>query len=164
MMAAVLANMAATLTRPTLVPPKSVLIPPAPVKGGKTYLMRLALAAGETHTAQDLANAAKLSDTGKVYALLRDDVRHGRVTLTNGVYQKAEPRPVKLQINTTGAWRDVMRFDASDGDKVMNQAGAIYKHDSANDLRLRIITADTNLPLMTYKRSEGEWKSWGANT
>lgn len=72
-----------------------------------------------------------------------------------------EKKIVKLQVNTTGAWRDVMRFAVEDKDQVLRQAAELFKFDPSADVRLRIIVPGDTAPLLTYKRTEGEWKPWG---
>ena len=55
------------------------------------------------------------------------------------------PRLVKLQINSTGAWRDVLRFDidAVDSDAVMKTAECLLcLADPEGKVSLRISTAD----------------------
>jgi len=75
-------------------------------------------------------------------------------------------KPVKLQLNNSGAWKDIVRFDAADEDRtdaIMN-AGAQLA-DAANEglkkpqFTLRIVT-DEPYPavLMRYEGFEGGWR------
>jgi hypothetical protein len=55
---------------------------------------------------------------------------------------KITSRPVKLQINTSGAWRNVIEFDAGE----VEDAGAVMHHATTlarvGNATLRIVTAD----------------------
>ena len=73
----------------------------------------------------------------------------------------ANEKIVKLQVNTTGAWRDVMRFNVEDEAAVLHQAEQLFSWDPSADVRLRVIMPGDTAPLMTYKRTEGAWKPWG---
>jgi hypothetical protein len=71
-------------------------------------------------------------------------------------------KPVKRQINTAGAWRDVIRFDAANDiacGEVMAAAAALGRVGKA---RMRICTADSlqqALMHWTYERSaEHGWE------
>lgn len=75
-------------------------------------------------------------------------------------------KPCKLQMNNSGAWKDITHFDAADEertDDLMNAAAQLA--DVVNDaakkpqLTLRVVTADA-LPavLMHYKGREQGWR------
>jgi hypothetical protein len=66
------------------------------------------------------------------------------------------PRICKLQINTSGAWRDVAPFNIdSQGDAVMNAAAELA---SAVGAKLRIASADgLNEAMMHWTERDG-WK------
>lgn len=56
-----------------------------------------------------------------------------------------QPRMVKLQINSSGAWRDVLRFDIDEHDVEAIQAAAVnlvVLADPDGRTSLRIATAD----------------------
>ena len=73
----------------------------------------------------------------------------------------SDKRIVKLQINASGAWRDVMEFDVDDADQVMDQAQELFKWDRfASKLSLRIIIPGDTKPLMICNLDEGEWVKW----
>lgn len=75
-------------------------------------------------------------------------------------------KPVKLQINTSGAWKDVARFDVTDEertDAIMNAAAQLA--DAANEgeerpqFTMRIVTDDAFVTvLMRYVGIEGGWR------
>lgn len=64
---------------------------------------------------------------------------------------------VKLQVNTTGAWRNVFDFDCKDEDQVLHAAAELFQWCKGAKLRC-IIPGDT-VPLMhwTYETS---WRTW----
>jgi hypothetical protein len=66
-------------------------------------------------------------------------------------------KPVQLQVNNSGAWKTVLRFDAADevkGDKV--QRAALMLAEAVPDLRMRIATTDA-LPIVLMYLTNGEW-------
>lgn len=66
-------------------------------------------------------------------------------------------KPVQLQVNNSGAWKTVLRFDASDdcvGDQV--QRGCLLLAQAVPDLRMRIATTES-LPLVLTYLTGGEW-------
>lgn len=71
----------------------------------------------------------------------------------------SEAKPVQLQVNNTGAWKNVCSFDADDhvgGVKVMQAADLLQQVDPS--LKFRIATRDSlNEALMHLVK--GEWKS-----
>jgi hypothetical protein len=70
-------------------------------------------------------------------------------------------RPVKLQVNTTGAWRNVLDFDVNDGGPVMSAAAGLFS--LVPQATLRIIIPGEVAPLMYWAREKGwvEKKGWG---
>ena len=60
-----------------------------PVFNGKTQLLRWALDQG-AFTALELKNMVDLADSSLVYSLLKNDIKKGTVTLTNGVITKVK--------------------------------------------------------------------------
>lgn len=69
-----------------------------------------------------------------------------------------EAKPVQLQVNNTGAWKTVCRFDAADqiaGIKVMDAANNLQQIDSS--LKFRIATGD-GLAIALMHLDKGEWK------
>jgi len=74
---------------------------------------------------------------------------------------KPAPRPVVLQINTTGAWRNVVQFDAGDADA----CGVIEHHAPGvavvGRAKLRIVTADGLQTLLRHWSIEHGWRDWG---
>lgn len=74
----------------------------------------------------------------------------------------AQPRPLKLQINTAGAWRDVIRFDLSDGDEVLHHAENLALRSAhAGQVSLRVIIPGDTAPLQLWTRQRG-WFDWQA--
>jgi len=69
-------------------------------------------------------------------------------------------RPCRLQVNARGAWRNVMDFDARDGDHVMHNAPALF--GIVPGVKLRIVAQDDVLqvPLATWNASQG-WRTRG---
>lgn len=68
-------------------------------------------------------------------------------------------KPSQLQVNNTGAWKTVCRFDAGDQDagaKVMTAAIHLQQVDSS--LKFRIATAD-HRALALMQLQKGEWKA-----
>lgn len=69
-------------------------------------------------------------------------------------------RPVKLQVNTTGAWRDVMTFDCANDAEVMDLAARLFlQGDHSDRVRLRIIMPGDTAPLIDWSKAQG-WKEW----
>jgi hypothetical protein len=69
-------------------------------------------------------------------------------------------RPCKLQVNTTGAWRNVLEFDAADGDQVMQDAATLFAW-AGPKTTLRLIAPNDTAPLMTWSPDKG-WRKWRA--
>jgi hypothetical protein len=72
------------------------------------------------------------------------------------------PNSAKLQINTTGAWRDVVTFDLDTGGWVLHHADRLFNfaHDpSKNGMSARIISPGDVAPLMIWKKATG-WVEW----
>ncbi|MFT4243529.1 MAG: hypothetical protein QM569_14750 [Acidovorax sp.] len=76
---------------------------------------------------------------------------------------KAKPKaskPMKLQANTAGAWKDVITFDGAEDhvtDEVMNNVHFLGIHDSGN-ASFRIIAIDPLIGVLArWTRAEG-WK------
>lgn len=70
-----------------------------------------------------------------------------------------QPRPVRLQMNTKGAWRDVLDFDCADEERVKTAAELLFKGDS--HVRLRVIAPKLpGPPLMCWSDATG-WRVWG---
>lgn len=71
-------------------------------------------------------------------------------------------RVVKLQVNSAGSWRDVMKFDVQDEAEVLDQAASLFARDPAADrLGLRVIVPGDTAPLMNWTRQRG-WQEWRA--
>ena len=79
---------------------------------------------------------------------------------------KTATKPVKLQLNNSGAWKDLARFDAADADRadaIMNASAQLAA--AANDghdrpqLTLRIVTDESHpAVLMRYIDRDGAWR------
>ncbi len=76
---------------------------------------------------------------------------------------KAKPtasKPMKLQVSTAGAWKDVITFDGADdtvASEVMDSAHWIGIHDSGN-ASFRITAVDPQIgTLVHWTRADG-WK------
>jgi hypothetical protein len=66
-------------------------------------------------------------------------------------------KPVKLQINATGAWRNVLTFNAADDDQaasVMHHAAELARIGKAS---LRIATDDGLQTAITYWHATSGW-------
>jgi hypothetical protein len=70
----------------------------------------------------------------------------------------ASARPCKLQVNTTGAWRNVLDFDARNGDQIMAHAAHLFAW-AGPKTTLRIIAPSDTAPLMTWSPDAG-WRKW----
>lgn len=70
-----------------------------------------------------------------------------------------EGKPCRLQINTAGAWRNVLDFDADKhGDQVQEHAASL---GAIIDAKLRIITADGLQQVLLYWDSKRGWHDPG---
>lgn len=72
-------------------------------------------------------------------------------------------RPCKLQINTTGAWRDLLRFDIDevDGNEVQHAAQELI--NAANPkgrTTLRITMADSLQSVIAHWDAEKGWRPY----
>ena len=72
-----------------------------------------------------------------------------------------EPRTVKLQVNTSGAWRNVLHFDASIEGDILTLAERLFSHEAhlARNVTLRVIMPGDTAPLMLWDRDAG-WHKW----
>lgn len=70
------------------------------------------------------------------------------------------PRLVKLQINTAGAWRDVITFDVENEDQVLHHAPSLVGCSVAPDrVSLRAIIPGDTAPLLIWTHAKG-WREW----
>ena len=78
-------------------------------------------------------------------------------------------KPCELQLNNSGAWKALGKFDAADddyADDILTAAGhlVIALNASRPDCKpttLRVVTADgLQSPLMTYRSREAGWRDW----
>lgn len=73
-----------------------------------------------------------------------------------------EPRMVRLQLNTSGAWKDILRFDIDAVDDQAIQIAAVqlvelaYPHGSAS---LRIATADAFQTALVRWDAKNGWRT-----
>lgn len=77
-------------------------------------------------------------------------------------HRQPAPLLVKLQINTTDAWRDVLLFDFGNIHEVMTQAPHLFSmafDKSVKGLSLRVIASGEVSPIATWKADSG-WTSW----
>jgi hypothetical protein len=69
-------------------------------------------------------------------------------------------KPVKLQSNMKGGWRDVLTFDVADAEKaddIMNCAANLFAE--VDNAKLRIIAPGDTAPLMNWNYEDG-WRYW----
>lgn len=66
---------------------------------------------------------------------------------------------VKLQVNTTGAWRNVFDFDCEDEDAVLCAAAELFQW--CKNAKLRCIIPGDTAPLMQWTWQTG-WREWRA--
>lgn len=68
-------------------------------------------------------------------------------------------RPAKLQINQSGAWRDVMRFDIDKIDEALflEGAGAMVRNSGQDRTTMRIVTDEPIPGLLTYWKADRGW-------
>ena len=74
----------------------------------------------------------------------------------------SSPLLLKLQINTRGAWRDVMTFDDQNIDLVMIQAEMLFKLSidfSKSAISARIIKLGDTAPVVIWAGLNG-WAKW----
>ena len=72
-----------------------------------------------------------------------------------------EPRMVKLQINTSGAWKDIPRFDIDAVDDQAIQIAAVNLVELAypeGRAKLRIATADAWQTALVYWDGKQGWR------
>lgn len=72
---------------------------------------------------------------------------------------KPSPCMIKLQVNTTGAWRNVLDFDAANEVQVLNLAAKLFRLDTGRLLSLRAILPGDTAPLLIWKAETG-WQAW----
>ena len=68
-----------------------------------------------------------------------------------------QSRPVKLQYNCSGAWRNLLDFDRADEVRVMAAAEELFSGDTKTTLR--VIIPGHTAPLVSWKHDTG-WKKW----
>jgi hypothetical protein len=69
-------------------------------------------------------------------------------------------KPVKLQSNMKGGWRDVLTFDVADAEKaddIMNCAANLFAE--VDNAKLRIIVPGDTAPLIDWNYEDG-WRYW----
>lgn len=77
--------------------------------------------------------------------------------------EQVQPLPptLRLQINTTGAWRNVIDFASHQSRRIEQAAVDLFGHDER--VTLRVVEADSNNrkpPLMHWSKATG-WRVWG---
>lgn len=71
-----------------------------------------------------------------------------------------EPKLVKLQANTSGAWRDIMTFDVAQDAQVINLASRLFALAQYGDrVKLRVIIPGDTAPLVYWSYDKG-WREW----
>ena len=69
-------------------------------------------------------------------------------------------KPVKLQVNTSGAWKNLVAFDAADGPKCAQalEAAEMLGNLHGGSVAFRVATDDaSSLALMHWSKGEG-WR------
>jgi len=77
----------------------------------------------------------------------------------------ARQKPVKLQINNTGAWKDVTHFDAQHdhvGDQVLEAANTLGQID-AHRVSYRLVTEGALPEVLMSWSKDGGWKEAAAH-
>lgn len=70
------------------------------------------------------------------------------------------PRPVKLQVNTSGAWRDVISFDAGKDVECAEAMSAAETLGRISGAKFRVVIKGAlQTPLMHWTRDAG-WVNW----
>lgn len=69
-------------------------------------------------------------------------------------------KPVKLQINTAGAWRNVIAFDASDEDASNKVLEASPVLAGVGQATLRIVIDDGLQEVLTHWTPDKGWQPW----
>jgi hypothetical protein len=68
---------------------------------------------------------------------------------------------VKLQVNTSGAWRDVMTFNVVLDAMVMHAAPRLFSlAQYGSRVKLRVIIPGDTAPLVDWNADQG-WREWG---
>lgn len=70
-------------------------------------------------------------------------------------------KPVTLQVNTTGAWRNIIGFDAADAqasDSAMQAAELLGQ--ACTGAKFRIVLADGTQTCLLSWTAEGGWRQW----
>lgn len=76
--------------------------------------------------------------------------------------QPKADRPVKLQINTAGAWRDVITFDVECEDEVLYHAPNLVGCSVHPDrVSMRVIIPGDTAPLLHWTHENG-WREWAS--
>jgi len=69
-------------------------------------------------------------------------------------------RILKLQVNTSGAWRNVLDFDANLEGDILTLAERLFSHEAnLTHGNLRVIVPGDTAPLMYWMPAHG-WKRW----
>lgn len=73
-------------------------------------------------------------------------------------------KPAMLQINTSGAWRNVVPFDVADENStnlIMEAAATLAAHGDGEPT-VRIVSRKDGYaePLMCWERKSGRWEPW----
>ena len=72
-----------------------------------------------------------------------------------------EQKLVKLQVNTSGAWRDIMTFDVGQDALVMDLAPRLFCLAQYGErVKLRVIIPGDTAPLVDWDHAQG-WLAWG---
>lgn len=83
-----------------------------------------------------------------------------RPTEQSAKREPAAPKPVQLQINTSGAWRNVVGFNAGDAEA----CGVIEYHAPALAVvgsgTLRIVIADGSQQVLRHWSLAEGWRDW----
>lgn len=66
-------------------------------------------------------------------------------------------KPCVLQVNNSGAWKNVLRFDAANTDQVSKvEQGAELLHEACPRITFRMATDDGTQTVL-FRLSEGQW-------
>lgn len=74
-------------------------------------------------------------------------------------------RPVQLQVNTAGAWKTVVRFDAGNdmaATQIQQAAQVLYEADPTTYWRIATTERSPDVLRHMGKNTHGLWINWGA--
>ena len=75
--------------------------------------------------------------------------------------EAALSKPMKLQVNTNGTWKDVIAFDGADAAltyEVMTSAHCLGTHDASGVVTFRVVAVDPLIGMLAHWTRAKGWK------